>query len=107
MASRNALLPAYALSAVVVVTAALGSLVFMETATVKLSVPTSKLTANLVIKGGTQGHDLVTTSIQADVTDSQQGTTTVGTVPPVFATGQVVFTCSPCPAAGTTTPIPE
>jgi hypothetical protein len=107
MGSRNALLPAYALSAVVVVTAALGSLVFMETATVKLSVPTSKLTANLVIKGGTQGHDLVTTSIQADVTDSQQGTTTVGTVPPTFATGQAVFTCSPCPAAGTTTPIPE
>jgi hypothetical protein len=106
MGSRNALLPAYALSAVVVVTAALGSLVFMETATVKLSVPTSKLTASLTIKGGAQGHDLVTTGILADVTDSQQGTTSVGTVPPAFATGQAVFTCSPCPATGTT-PIPE
>jgi len=97
MGSRNALLPAYVLSAVALLAAALGSLVFMETATVKVSVPTSKITANRTITGGPSGRDLSTTRIQADVTDSQQGNaSTVGTQA-TFAAGTVVFMCtSPC-----------
>jgi baseplate J-like protein len=96
MDSKQPLLPAYVLSAIAVVVAALGSLVVMETATVKLVVPASKLVANLTLKGGPHGQDLVTTTIQADVSDSQQGTASMVAVLPTPATGQVVFTCSPC-----------
>jgi hypothetical protein len=96
MESKQPLLPAYVLSAIAVVAAALGSLVIMETATVKLVVPASKLVANVTMKGGPHGQDLVTTTILADVSDSQQGTASPMTVPPTLATGQVVFTCSPC-----------
>jgi baseplate J-like protein len=104
MESRQPLLPAYVLSAIAVVTAALGSLVVMETATVKLVVPASKLVANVTMKGGPHGQDLVTTTINADVSESQQGTATTIPVPAKPATGQVVFTCSPC--SSTPSPIP-
>jgi hypothetical protein len=104
MESRQPLLPAYVLSAIAVVAAALGSLVVMETATVKLVVPASKLVANVTMKGGPHGQDLVTTTIVADISDSQQGTASPMTVPPTLATGQVVFTCSPCSTS--TMPIP-
>jgi len=86
------------------VVAALGSLVVMETATVKLVVPSSKLVANVTIKGGPHGQDLVTTTIHADVTDSQQGTASNIPVPATPATGLVTFTCSPC--SPNETPIP-
>ncbi|HEX9100030.1 MAG TPA: baseplate J/gp47 family protein [Candidatus Dormibacteraeota bacterium] len=102
MESKQPLLPAYLLSAIAVLAAALGSLVVMETATVKLVVPASKLVANVTMKGGPHGQDLVTTTISADVSDSLQGTATTISVPATLATGQVVFTCSPCP----TSPIP-
>jgi len=104
MESKQPLLPAYALSAIAVIAAALGSLVVMETATVKLVVPASKLVANVTMKGGPHGQDLVTTTIHADVSDSQQGTATTIPVPAKPATGQVVFTCSPC--SSTPSPIP-
>ena len=104
MESKQPLLPAYVLSAIAVVAAALGSLVVMETATVKLVVPASKLVANVTMKGGPHGQDLTTTTIVADISDSQQGTASPMTVPPTLATGQVVFTCSPC--STTATPIP-
>jgi len=104
MESKQPLLPAYVLSAIAVVAAALGSLVVMETATVKLVVPASKLVANVTMKGGPHGQDLTTTTIVADISDSQQGTASPVTVPPTLATGQVVFTCSPC--STTATPIP-
>jgi hypothetical protein len=104
MESKQPLLPAYVLSAIAVVVAALGSLVVMETATVKLVVPASKLVANVTMKGGPHGQDLVTTTIVADISDSQQGTSSPMTVPPTLATGQVVFTCSPCSTSAT--PIP-
>lgn len=96
MESKQPLLPAYVLSGIAVLAAALGSLVVMETATVKLVVPASKLVANVTLKGGPHGQDLVTTTIQADVSDSQQGTASMLQVPATLATGQVVFTCSPC-----------
>jgi Baseplate J-like protein len=104
MESKQPLLPAYVLSAIAVVAAALGSLVIMETATVKLVVPASKLVANVTMKGGPHGQDLVTTTILGDVSDSQQGTASTVQLPATLATGQVVFTCSPC--STTPTPIP-
>lgn len=103
MESKQPLLPAYVLSAIAVVAAALGSLVVMETATVKLVVPASKLVANVTMKGGPHGQDLVTTTIVADISDSEQGTASTVPVPATLATGQVVFTCNPC---SSTTPIP-
>ncbi len=96
MESKQPLLPAYALSAIAVVAAVLGSLVVMETATVKLVVPASKLVANVTLKGGPHGQDLVTTTIQADVRDSQQGTASTLQVAAIPAAGLVTFTCSPC-----------
>jgi baseplate J-like protein len=98
MGSHQALVPAYILSAVVVVAAALGSLVIMETATVSVSVPASKLIANVTLKGGPQGRDLVTTTLNANVTDSQQGTASTVVTTPAYATGVVLFTCAPCPS---------
>ena len=105
MEFKQQLLPAYVLSAIAAVAAALGSLVVMETATVKLVVPASKLVANVTMKAGPHGQDLVTTTILADISDSQQGTASPIQVPATFAGGQVVFACSPCQAG--TQPIPE
>jgi hypothetical protein len=48
------------------------------------------------MKGGPHGADLVTTTIQADVSDSQQGTASTVVVRAAPATGLVTFTCSPC-----------
>lgn len=98
MGSNNLLARAYLLSAVAVVVAVLGSLVIMETATVKLSVPTSTVTANLIISGGQSGQNLTTTRIHADVTDTLQGTASTVVVPAAYANGQAVFACSPCSA---------
>ena len=98
------LLPAYVLSAVAVVTAILGSLVIFETASIKLTVPASRIVANKTLKGGPSGADIATTRIQADVTDSEHGTTATAPVPPTYATGEVVFTCSACTSGTTTVP---
>ena len=98
MDPRQPLLLAYVLSAVAAVAAVLGSLVVMETATIKVTVPTAKIVADRTMTGGASGQELTTTRIQAEVSDSQQGTTSVAAVSPAYATGQVVFTCSPCPA---------
>lgn len=105
MDSKQTLVPAYVLSAIVVVAAVLGSLVLMETATVKLVVPASKLLANVTLKGGPPGHDLVTTTISAEVTDSMQGTASTTPVPATFASGLIVFTCSPCSANAMPIPV--
>lgn len=104
MGSKQPLLAAYVLSAVAVVAAALGSLLVMETATIKVSVPTSMIVAERTIAGGPSSQYLTTTLIQADVSDSQQGTTSTAQIPPAYATGQVVFTCNPCPANPTNVP---
>jgi hypothetical protein len=98
MGSSRALLPAYLLSAVAVLAAALGSLVVMETATVKLTVPASKIVANRTITGGQSGRDLTTTRIEASVTDNQLGVATADVVPPAYAGGQVTLSCSTCPS---------
>src|SRR6266849_4903721 len=96
MEPQQPLLPAYALSAIAVVAAVLGSLVVTETATVKLVVPASRLVANVTLKGGPHGQDIVTTTIQADVSDSTQGTASTLQVAAIPARGLATFTCSPC-----------
>ena len=105
MDSRQPLLLAYVFSIVAVLAAVLGSLVVMETATIKVWVPTSRLVANLTINGGATGHELKTTRIQANVTDTLEGTASTGKVEATYASGQAVFTCNPCPT--TATPIPD
>lgn len=99
MGSSRALLSAYVFSGVAVLAAALGSLVVMETATVKLTVPSSKVSANLTISGGPSGRQLTTTHIQASVTDNVQVTSSTVVEPPTYASGQVLFSCSPCPTS--------
>src|SRR5438309_8886415 len=93
------LLPAYVLSAVAVVTAILGSLVIFETASIKLTVPASRIVANKTLKRGPSGADIATTRIQDDVTDSEHGTPAPAPVPPTYSTREVIFPCTPCSSA--------
>jgi hypothetical protein len=94
------LVPALVLSAVVALTAALGSLLYTETATVNLSVPPHRLQADLTINASPSGPDLSTTHIEAELTETQQGTASTTQVGGSNATGRVVFRCSPqCPTA--------
>src|SRR4029077_20112877 len=95
MGSSRALLPAYAFSAVAVVAAALGSLLVMETATIKMTVPASKITASRTITGGQTGRDITPPRIEASVTDTQLGVATADVIPAKYATGTVEFWCSP------------
>jgi hypothetical protein len=98
--SRTQLLVAYILSALAVLFAAAGSLLFTETADVKLSVPPQRVVALITLAAGLQ-----TQRIHADVTDSQQGTASTVLTNPIYAAGQVVFTCSPaCKQAPLTIP---
>jgi hypothetical protein len=79
------------LSAVVVLVAALGSLLYAETATVKLSVPPQKLGATATLSGCQTGGDLKTQHIDATASKSLGGTATTVFIEPKFATGRVVF----------------
>src|SRR5205807_2423894 len=79
--------------------APLGSLLVMETATIKLTVPASKITASRTITGGQSGRDLTTARIEASVTDTQLGVASADVVPPAYAGGSVSFTCNPCPSS--------
>ncbi len=94
--NRTQLIRAYILSVVVVLVAVLGSLLYMETASVKLSVPPQKLVANVTLSGGQTGADLKTQHIEATVKATQGGTASVVQVGPTFATGRVVFSCTHC-----------
>ena len=91
------LLPALVLSAVVALVAALGSLLYMETASVKLSIPPHRLQADLTINAGPTGPDLTTQHLAVNVKESQRGTATVVQIPAVNASGSVTFICNPCP----------
>jgi hypothetical protein len=88
--SRRQLFLAYVLSALAVVFAAVGSLLFTETAVVKLSVAPQRVVAQVTLAAGLQ-----TQRIHADVTDSQQGTASSVVTNPTYAAGQVIFSCSP------------
>ena len=96
MVERTQLIRAYILSVVVVLAAVLGSLLYFETASVKLSIPPEKLVANVTLSGGPTGGDLKTQRIQATVTEAQGGTASTGLVGPTFATGKVTFSCTSC-----------
>lgn len=87
--TRRQLFVAYVLSALAVIVAAVGSLLYTETAAVKLSVPPQRVVALVTLAAGLQ-----TQRIHADVTDSQQGTASTVLTNPTYATGQVVFSCS-------------
>jgi hypothetical protein len=92
---RRQLLRAYLLSATVVLVAAGGSLLFMETASVKLSVPRHSIEAYVPLAGGPTGGPLQTQRIAASITESQQGTASTVEIGATYAAGQVVFRCSP------------
>ena len=97
--NRNQLISAYALSAVAVLVAVLGSFMYAETASVRLTVPPQKLVANLTLRGSQASGDLKTQHIEATVTQAMDGTATTVLVAPTFAAGEVVFTCTTqCPA---------
>jgi hypothetical protein len=80
---------AYLLSAIVVLVAAGGSLLYTESASVKLSVPPQPVGAFATLS------NLPTQRIAADITESQQGTASTVQIGPTDATGLVVFSCSP------------
>lgn len=87
------LLPAYLLGAYTVVVAAFASLPMIETAAVKVTIPAQRVEANVTLNGALQ-----TAIIDASVSESQQGTSSAIPVPPTWASGSVVFFCSPaCP----------
>ena len=91
---------AYVLSAACVLVAGLGSLAYLETASVKVSVPPKRLEADVTLNGGVGlGHDLATQHVDATVTESLQGTASTVQISATSATGQVLFTysCLPVP----------
>jgi hypothetical protein len=102
--NQTQLIRAFILSAVVVLVAALGSLLYAETATVKLTIPPQKLGATATLTGSQTGGDLKTQHIDAVSTQSLDGTAMTVFVEPTYATGQVVFTCASasCKASSTT-----
>lgn len=86
---------AYLLSAMVVLVAAGGSLLYMESASVKLSVPPQHVELLVTLSSGPTGGPLPTQRIQANITESQQATASTVQISPTYASGQVVFRCSP------------
>jgi hypothetical protein len=86
---------AYLLSAMVVLAAAGGSLLYMETASVKVSVSRQSIEAYVSLSGGPTGGPLPTQRMQASITESLQGTASTVQISPTYASGQVVFRCSP------------
>src|SRR6267142_7251404 len=88
--NRTEMVRAYILSAVVALVAALGSLLYVETASVKLSVPPERLVANVTLTGGQTSGDLKTQRIQATVSETRTGNASIVLVAPAFSTGRVV-----------------
>lgn len=80
---------AYLLSAAVVLVAAGGSLLFTESASVKISVPPQSVGVLVTLS------NLPTQRISASMTESQQGTASTVQISPTYATGLVVVRCSP------------
>jgi hypothetical protein len=80
---------AYLLSAAVVLVAAVGSLLFTQSATVNMSVPSQSVEVLATLS------TLATQRIAANITESQQGTASTVQIGPTDATGLVVFSCKP------------
>src|ERR1700674_3960767 len=93
--SQRQLFAAVVLSAIVVVLAAVGSLLYTETASVKLSVPPQRIGVSITLSGGQGGANLQTQPIHAAVTDSQHGSASTVQIAATYASGRVVFHCSP------------
>src|SRR5258708_24110581 len=79
----------------VVLAAAGGSLLYTETAAVKLSVARQSIEVYVTLSGGPTGGPLKTRRFNASVTDSQRGAASPVQLSPTYASGPVVFPCSP------------
>ncbi len=79
----------------VVLAAAGGSLLYTETAAVKLSVARQSIEVYVTLSGGPTGGPLKTRRFNASVTDSQRGAASTVQLSPTYASGLVVFRCSP------------
>lgn len=95
---------AYVLTAAAVVVVASGSMLYVETARVQLSIPPQRLEANITLTSGQAPGNLHTQRIEASFTDSQQGTASKVDISATYASGEVLFTCSPCLDAPLTIP---
>ena len=82
---RPRLLPAYLLSAFKVLVAAFASLPVTETAAVRVTAPLQRLETNVLIT-------VAARHIDAEITNSQQGTTRITQAPAEYASGEVTFT---------------
>ncbi len=98
------LLRAYLLGVAIVLVAALGSLLYMERAIVKLSVEPRRLESNLTLTGGAAGSDFKTRVFDNKVVETSKVATSALPLPATPAVGQVVFTCSPACPGGATIP---
>ena len=89
---RPRLLPAYLLSAFIVLVAAFASLPLVETAAVRVAAPPQRLETNVLI-------NVPARHVDAEIRDSQLATTSMTKSPAQFASGQVTFTyrCLPTP----------
>jgi len=92
------LLRAYLLGVTIVLVAALGSLLYMERATVKLSVEPRRLESDLTLTGGATGSDFNTRVFDNKVVETSKVATNALPIPATSAVGDAAFTCSPnCP----------
>lgn len=80
---------------------AIGTLISVEQAVVRISVaPTPVRVTGVVLNGAAAGSSLSTTRLEASATDSLTVTSTTRQLPATFASGYVSFWCSPmtsCP----------
>src|SRR4029077_11130759 len=81
-------------TAVVLLAAAVGSLLYSETASVTLSVKPHSIEALVTLAGGPSGGALPTERYQVNVTESQQGSASTVQVGAAYASGYVRFTYS-------------
>src|SRR5260370_7104548 len=89
----------------VVLAAAGGSLLYTETAAVKLSVARQSIEVYVTLSGGPTGGPLKTRRFNASVTDSPRGAASTVPLSPAYASGLSVFRCPPAgPRAPVLTP---
>ena len=91
--NRRQMARAYILSGAALLVAVLGSLLFMETASVTLSVPPQKLVAGVTLTGGLASGDFRTSRIAASDTETQISSASNVVIDGTYAAGRVVFTC--------------
>ena len=82
--------------ALALVAVASGGVLYGETASVKLSIPPQRLQAKVGLILGQREGQLHVQRIQASFTASQEGTASTVQISATNASGEVLFTCSPC-----------